>query len=1198
MICSNCGTENRPEAKFCLNCGMRLGLVCPNGHPVPAGAAFCDECGASVGGTASAAANTGRSTADPGTAPPGQARPSPTAERRLVSVLFADLVGFTPLSESRDPEEVRDLLTRYFDSSRRIIELYGGTVEKFIGDAVMAVWGTPVAQEDDAERAVRAALDLVQSVTDLGADVGAPDLRARAAVLTGEAAVTIGDGSQGMVAGDLVNTASRIQSAAKPGTVFVGEATRRATEAAIVYESEGMHELKGKAESVALSRAVRVVAGTRGGLRSAGLEAPFVGRDRELRTVKDLFFETGENGRAHLASIIGIAGIGKSRLAWEFYKYFDGLPQITWYHRGRCLSYGEGVAYWALAEMVRMRARIGEGEDQASALAKLHATVEEHVPDPDERRWVEPRLAHLIGLEERSAQDREELFAAWRRFFERLAEQNPTVMVFEDMQWADAALVDFVEYLMEWSKSHPIFVLVLARPELLERRPTWGTGKRNFSTVYLEPLPAESMDQLLAGLVPGLADEVRAKILERAEGIPLYAVETVRMLLDRGLLTQEENAYRPTGSIESLDVPETLQALIAARLDGLTPEERRLVQDAAVLGKTFFKEALMAMSGQREDEVEGLLSGLVRKEILSIQADARSPERGQYGFLQDLVRKVAYDTLSRKERKARHLVAAAYLERTWGADDEEIAEVLASHYLNAYRAVPDAPDAAEVKSKARRTLARAGDWAASLSATQEAQRYFEQAAELADEQLERAELYEQAGRMAWLGGRAPRAREHLEAAISAFDSIGLSHPAARVSAALADVLWGDGRIDQAVERMEQAYGVLSQEEPDEDFATLCAQLGRLLVFSGRTDEAFDRIEMALGLAETLRLPEVLSQALNTKSMLLYPSRSRPEEGMVLLRRALEIALENDLGSAALRAYNNMGAHMNFRDRHQDELDAAMGGVDLARRLGNRFWELVLIDGSIGPLTYLGRWDEAVAVGTEVLEAPDFASLRGSLLNSLAVVQVFVERGMLEAARTWLSRYSDLEATADVQQRAGYQSTLARILRAEGRTKEAMATAEEALTARTHLGIANDVSKVAVSEALEAAFLLGDRPKIEELLGIIRELRPGDLTPFLQAEGARFGARLAAVDAEDDRVDPGFKAAAELFRQMEMPFMRAVTLLEHGEWLVAQDRSDEASPLLAEARSIFDGLKARPWLERLARVANVPTAEPSLAGSTG
>src|SRR5690242_13904179 len=372
--CPNCSAEVPAGDRFCGKCGTVIESGCPScGEAIPPGNSFCGRCGASVGGAAA-----------PVDTPVAEARET---ERRLVSVLFADLVGFTTLSESRDAEEVRALLSRYFDTCRRLIELYGGTVEKFIGDAVMAVWGTPTATEDDAERAVRAALDLVSAVTALGDEVGADELRARAGVLTGEAAVTIGAEGQGMVAGDLVNTASRVQSSATPGTVFVGDATRRATEDTVVFEDAGSFELKGKEGLTPLWRALRIVSGLRGSLKSHGLEAPFVGRDRELRTIKDLFHACAGERKARLLSVTGIAGIGKSRLGWEFYKYFDGIAETIYWHRGRCLPYGEGVTYWALADMVRMRCRIAEDDDAAQGLEKMRAVLDEHLVDPEERAF-------------------------------------------------------------------------------------------------------------------------------------------------------------------------------------------------------------------------------------------------------------------------------------------------------------------------------------------------------------------------------------------------------------------------------------------------------------------------------------------------------------------------------------------------------------------------------------------------------------------------------------------------------------------------------------------------------------------------------------------------------------------------------------------------------------------------------------------
>jgi tetratricopeptide (TPR) repeat protein len=1041
----------------------------------------------------------------------------------------------------------------------------------------MAVWGTPVAQEDDAERAVRAALDLVQTVGELGAELGAPELKARAGVLTGEAAVMPGGHEEGMVAGDLVNTASRVQSVAEPGMVFVGESTKRASEAAIAYEGAGLHELKGKAEALTLFRALRVTAGRGGALKSLGLEAPFVGRDRELRLVKELFHSSEDERKAQLLSVTGVAGIGKSRLSWEFEKYIDGLAEDVRWHRGRCLSYGEGVAYWALAEMVKMRCGIVEDEEPASALEKLGATIDLHIPDEEERRWVEPRLAHLLGLEEGAPGDQENLFSAWRILFERLAEQAPTILVFEDMQWADAGLLDFLEYLLEWSRSHPLFVLVLTRPELMERRPSWGAGKRSFTSLYLEPLAPQTMSELLAGLVPGLPDELREGILSRAQGVPLYAVETVRMLLDRGMIVPEGNAYQLTGPVETLEVPETLQALIAARLDSLTLEERRLVQNGAVLGKTFTKQGLETLTGLPGEELEPLLAGLLRKEILSIQADPRSPERGQYSFLQDIVKHVAYETISKKERKAKHLAAAQFLSSVPSAEEDEIVEVIAAHYLDAFTAAPEDADAEDIRAMAREMLVRAGERAGSLAANLEAQRAFERALELTDDPLVRADLEERAGTMARSGLRPDEAATHYERAIELLEAEGGTHPAARVSARLAEIHWDRGRLEQGLDSMNRAYEVLSEDDPDEDLAALAAQLGRFLLFAGESDLAFQRTESALKLAEALLLPEVLSQALNTKAILLVAD-DRFNEGLAVMRYALEVAMEHDKPSAALRAYYNLADTLARADRYQEAADCLRDGLALARRAGNRYWEWNLL-GQLYPLFALGRWDESMKVIAELPEE-EWLEMR-AIAAGLASVGTLIDvhRGRYEEATRIVDVYRPLETSADVQEQAAYGCAKSCLLLARGDHAAAQMVAEAAFGVREVMGISESIKESFVI-AVEAALALGDVGKAEELIGVIDALPPGRYPQFLRAQTARFKAKVAARREDAEEAERHFKGAAGLFRELAVPFYLAVTELEHAEWLVEQGGAVEAEPLLAEAREIFERLEARPWLERV------------------
>ncbi len=1184
MICASCGGENDPGRRFCGDCGRPLAIACPVcGAANATRARFCGDCGAPLVVSSGAQGSE--------LEPPAGANAAATlTERRHVSVLFADLVGFTTLAETRDSEEVRDLLTRYFNACQTVIGRYGGAVEKFIGDAVMAVWGTPVAKEDDAERAVRAALEIVDAVTHLGIETGAPELRARAGVLTGEATVNLGAIGQGMVAGDLVNTASRVQSAAAPGTVLVGESTKRATDAAIEYRDTGLHELKGKAEPVRLWQAGRVVAGVGGLMKAEGLEPPFVGRDREIKLVKDLFLASADDGKAHLVQVTGIAGIGKSRLSWEFFKYMDGLQRTFRWHRGRCLSYGEGVTYWALAEMVRGRADILEGEDRTSARNKLRTTVERTVPDPADRTFVEPRLAHLLGLEEHASSDKSDLFAGWRLFFERLAATDPVIMVFEDLQWADPSLLDFIDYLLNWSRAFPIFVMTLARPG----HETGAGPKRNATSISLEPLPARAMELLLTGLVPGLPAELTAKILERAEGVPLYAVETVRMLLDRNLLVPEGSVYRPAGPIDDLEVPETLHALIAARLDGLSAPERRLIQEASVLGKTCTPAALAAISGVPETQIEPILAALVAKEVLTVQADPRSPERGQYAFLQDLVRTVAYETLPKKDRKAMHLSVAEFLQRAWGADEAEVVEVVASHYLEAHRLAPDADDAPRIRELACGMLIRAGERAASLAAPAEARAYFERAAELTTALTERAALLERAGRMALQMGHLEQATALTTEAKRLFEESGEMHSAARNEAGLAEILFEEGHLDLAIEAARRAYGVLAGDEPDAAFALVTGQLGRFLALEA-DDKANPMIDEALRLAQQLELPEVYSQALSSKSVAIG-REGRLDESVTLLRRALEIAIEGDFTNAIFRAWNNLAVFLEYQDRHDEVVELTESMLELARRKGDRGSELTALLGVTTPLVALGRWDEAVRRVEEAQAAEELEAFQWAAVRVMELVPIRIRRGEVEAAR---EIFDTTKARADAHNteiRVRLGSAEVELLSAEGRLDEAVALSEQLLEETPKLGLSDLGIKRIIAHGVGAALDLGDLDAAATMLAMVRESRPGLVSRELRGQGARLNARLSAVQGNHDGVEAGFETAVAGFRALGTPFEQAVAQCELAEWLEGQGRADDAAAVARESRSLFEQLGARPWLERirplLAPASSFPIANAS------
>ncbi len=974
MGCTACGTVNPAGRKFCGECGLRLALACPAcGAPLDASQKFCGECG-----TPQAAVAVGSARAQlPG---PGAAAASPnpaaTAERRHVSVLFADLVGFTPFSEGRDAEEVRETLTSYFDLARDAIGRHGGIVEKFIGDAVMAVWGTPTAREDDAERAVRAALELLDAVRGLGHGISA-----RAGVLTGEAAVTIGATDQGMVAGDLVNTAARIQSVAAPGTVLVGEATYRAASAAIAFEEAGEHVLKGKEHPVATWRALRVVAERGGRGRAELLEAPFVGRDEEIRMLKDLFHATARERRARLISVTGPAGMGKSRLAWEFEKYLDGVVDAVWWNHGRSPAYGGGVTFWALGEMVRARCGLAESADERETRAKVREMLQRHVTDDEERAWVEPAILTLLGVGN-AAVAADELFARWRVLFERLAATGTVVLVFEDLHWADSGTLDFIDHLLDWSKTMPLLVITLARPELLDRRPDWGAGRRSFVSVALDPLPEPAMRAMLTGLVPDLPEEALRKVVDRAEGIPLYAVETVRMLVADKRLAQDGDVYVVIGDISTLAVPETLTALISARLDSLDPADRSLVMDAAVLGQQFTLEGLAAVSGIDPVALEPRLRGLVRRELFTLQGDPRSPERGQYGFVQGLIREVAYNTLARRDRKERHLAAARHFEAI-GSD--ELAGALAGHYLAAHANASAGPEADALATQARLALRGAAERAAALGSYQQAAALLRQALTVVSEPGDRADLSERLGLAVMPTGAYSEAATALDVARAIQLERGDRPAAARVTRALAECNVTSKQMDEAQRVLEAAVTEFADLEGDPSVLGIKSQLVRAYALQDMNRKAVALADEVLESAEHADLMPIIADTMISKALGLA-GLGRMLEAGALINLGERLADEHGLMFTRLRALNNKAVILNDVDP-LGAFRATTEGLGLARKVGHAAWA----HGFTGNLGYaafrLGEWDlaelELRAALEEDLEPGDAGLVVNNLLSIVA-----------------------------------------------------------------------------------------------------------------------------------------------------------------------------------------------------------------------
>ena len=685
-------------------------------------------------------------------------------------------------------------------------------MQKFIGDAVMALWGAPVAKEDDAERAVRAGLELVSAVAAYGAE-HETDLRARVGIVTGGAATTE-TAEEGLVIGDRVNTAARIQSVAPPGCCYVDETTRAATAAAIAYADAGRARAR-KARPNPSASSKPPGSSRRSPARSApeSSRRPSSDATTSFALVKELFHATAERRSARMVLVSGVAGVGKSRLAWEFFKYIDGLAGEVLWHAGRCLSYGEGVSYWALSEMVRARLQISEEDPQENVAERLQAGLERWISDATDREFIAPRLGQLLGLPTPKVLAREELFSGWRLFFERLSEHLPVVMVVEDLQWADAGLVDFLDHLLEWSGDHAIFLLVLSRPEGTDRKGL-ALSRRNVTTLPLDPLPDETIGELLDGLVTGLPIAARTRIVERAEGIPLYAIETVRGLLDKGVLEKGgDGCLHLHGEIGQLEIPPGLTALIASRLDALVPDERRLVKECSVLGASFPRQAIEAVSDIDATSLDELLSSLARKEILTVRADKLSPERGQYAFTQSLIRSVAYDMLTRAERKARHLRTAEHLQTAFPDEGSEVAEMIAAHLHDAYKAARDDSDSDELRNRTCRAYALAAERAESVGSPEAAESAYTTAAELSSDEAERAGFDYKAGQMALFAGWHERAVRHFETAIAAHADAGRLVDVAQVTARLGDSLQRLGRGEPAISRSREALASMRGPTP-------------------------------------------------------------------------------------------------------------------------------------------------------------------------------------------------------------------------------------------------------------------------------------------------------------------------------------------------------------------------------------------------
>jgi class 3 adenylate cyclase/tetratricopeptide (TPR) repeat protein len=1059
-------------------------------------------------------------------------------ERKVVTVLFCDLVGSTARAEGLDPEDVRALLSRYHERVRAELERWGGTVEKFIGDAVMALFGAPVAREDDPERALRAAL----AVRDWTA--GEPDVQVRIGVTTGETLVALGtrpELGEGMAAGDVVNTAARLQAAARVDGILVDETTFRATERSIEYLPAEPVEAKGKQAPVVVWEAVQARSRFGVDVRQIGA-TPLVGRERERSVVIEALARAKAERSPQLVTLVGVPGIGKSRLVWELFRHIEGESELVTWRQGRSLPYGEGVAFWALGEIVKAQAGILETDTEAEATEKLERTVGTLVPDDRDGLWVQRHLRRLVGLESDAAigADRGEAFAAWRRFLEALAEQRPVVLVFEDLHFAEDGLLDFVDHLADWATGVPLLIVGTSRPELLARRPSWGGGKPNAVTMSLSPLS----DEETAGLVHALLDrpvldaELQRTLLERAGGNPLYAEEFARIVA--------------TGR-EPAELPETVQGIVAARLDLLPLEEKRVLHDASVVGKVFWLGALASMDGATPHSLEQHLHALERKEFLRRERTPSVAGETEYAFRHILVRDVAYGQIPRAERAEKHRLAAQWIESLGRPEDH--AELLAHHYLSALElARATGADTTRYLQRARAALSDAGNRALALHAPASAIRFYEAAIELfPDDGAVVPDLLFSFGR-ALASVDDERTAATLARARDLFVSEGAHARAAEACALLAEYWWNRGQRERAGRHLEQARALVEREgTATASKAWVLSQISRYEMLAGNHDSAVRVGRQALAMAEVLDLDAVRAHVLNNIGSARVAAGDTG--GIEDLEQSIAIATAIDSPDLA-RAYNNLATMFASLGHVRRNIELRDKAIEAGRRLGNLSTARFAAAAQTLWRYSLGNWNEYVD------EAETF----------------------LEESRRLGGSYQD----------AYLLSTRAVVAAARGDDEDALAGTQRALELARGAGDPQVVLPVLAESALVEAELgrleAARRHGLEFLSGpkyVTGAQRP-DSTLALVAHQLQIDGQLrATLDGSPPEdlwtrpvracLDGDFVAAAEMYAEMGLRTLEAHARLRGAKRLLDEARHGEAAEQLERSLAFWRSVGATRYV---------------------
>jgi class 3 adenylate cyclase/tetratricopeptide (TPR) repeat protein len=1124
LNCSNCGHENPDGAKFCMECAAPLGT-------------------ASV-------------------------RPI-AEERKVVTCLFCDLVGFTATSESADPEDVDKMLAAYFAMARTAIETFGGTVEKFIGDAVVGVFGVPAVHEDDPERAVRAGLRIAEDAEELEA-VGGNQLKLRVGINTGGALVRLGVSAasgEGFLTGDSINTASRIQSVAPQMGVAVGLGTYEATAAVFEYEELESATLKGKSEPVRIfhAKSPRARFGTD---LTRTHDTPFIGREIDLALLKAIFDKTVAADAPQLVTVVGEPGLGKSRIVAELFGYIDTKPELITWRQGRCLPYGEGITFWALGEILKAHAGILESDTPQVAQTKLEAVL----PEGDERPWFRQRLLPLLGIEATSTAAREELFTAWRRFLEHIAEQDPTVLVFEDLHWADDAMLAFLEHLADRAEGVPLLVVGSARPELFERHPDYGK-LRNATPINLAPLTEEETARLVSALLETtvIPAELQQPILDRAGGNPLYAEEFVRLLKDKDLLIRKGASWELR---EGAEVPfsDSVQALIAARLDTLSSDTKSMLANAAVIGKVFWAGAIAQMGERDLTAVTDMLRELSRKELVRPARRSSIEGEAEYSFWHILARDVAYSQLPRASRASRHIAAARWIESKAPQRVEDLADVLAYHYATALelaKAAGQTGQASELEAPALKFLSLAGERALGLD-TAAALAHLERALALAPEgHPERAEALARFGKAAQQAGRFIEAADALEEAIAIFRAHGDIRAAARAMGALFGVLsaLGDPRCWTLP---AEALELLEPLGPSPALVGALTEVAANDALQRRSEDAVRVADRALGLASELGLPRP-ARALD------YRGVARADlgdpGGIEDFREAIELATEAGQGREVALLHNNLGIALSSFEGPVASLEVAREGIAYAEARGlTEALDLLNADACLIALIDSGEHEQVLALAAEMAPRLEASGDVFDLIGIRAAqVRVLAMRGLgsqVAEVLDWLEPAA--RGTEDPQLVVDGLGSAALMRGGLGQGEAAAALLSEL---RTYPGVPDTAFYPWLLAAMvRTALGIGELSLAERLVGGLEPRYPYAEHSLVAANAALTEARgnlQAAADAYADAVDrwARFGVVPE----------QAFALLGQGRCLLGLARPTEAAPVLQHAREIFERLGATPAL---------------------